>query len=359
MIADALSSSHQNGDVRVGASEKDTSGARPRLQDAMPANRRQSLGQGDLDFPPIPNGVDYLRSVVDHLDEATGVEPRDIKYAVLHLQAAAEVLLKARLFREHWSLVFKDPGKATTKTLADHSFESCTTIAAVERLRNIARISVSDQDVKALKALADDRNALQHFGLTHNARAVEARAVVVLDFLVRFLDEELLPHLADEEIREIAQDMDRTRGGLTTIRSFVAKRMHRLRSNALKGQERSTTSCPSCGQLALILAAGGGRCHFCSTDWSSGALAEHFQSALDTEQCECPACGAWTLADLVDFVSPEIAELHYCLECAARFPAGTLGTCNGCGVPWPYPEHEAAQLLCDHCQRDIRAQELH
>jgi hypothetical protein len=215
----------------------------------------------------------------------------------------------------------------------------------VERLRNIARISVSDQDAKALKALADDRNALQHFGLTHNARAVEARAAVVLDFLIRFLDEELLPRLADEEVREITQDMDRTRGGLTTIQSFVTKRMNRLRSNTLKGQEVSTTSCPSCGQLALILSVGGGHCHFCSTGWTSGALAEHFQSDVGTEQCECPACGAWTLADLVDFVSPEIAELHYCLECAARFPPGALGTCNGCGVPWPYPEHEAAQLL--------------
>jgi hypothetical protein len=40
---------------------------------------------------------------------------RDIKYAVLHLQAAAEVLLKARLFREHWDLVFNDPGKATPR----------------------------------------------------------------------------------------------------------------------------------------------------------------------------------------------------------------------------------------------------
>ncbi|MEU1409794.1 hypothetical protein ABZ471_47740 [Streptomyces sp. NPDC005728] len=39
---------------------------------------------------------DYLRSVVNHLDrDEPG--PRDLKYGVLHLQAATEVLLKARL----------------------------------------------------------------------------------------------------------------------------------------------------------------------------------------------------------------------------------------------------------------------
>jgi hypothetical protein len=51
-----------------------------------------------VDFPPVTNGMDYLCSVVEHL---TGnPQPRDLKYAVLHLQAAAEVLLKARLARE-------------------------------------------------------------------------------------------------------------------------------------------------------------------------------------------------------------------------------------------------------------------
>ncbi|MGJ3558659.1 hypothetical protein ACR6C2_05390 [Streptomyces sp. INA 01156] len=63
----------------------------------------------------MENGIDYLRSVVDHLTEADPPTPRALKYAVLHLQAAAEVLLKSRLLREHWSLVFKEPGAATRK----------------------------------------------------------------------------------------------------------------------------------------------------------------------------------------------------------------------------------------------------
>lgn len=42
-----------------------------------------------VDYPPVPNGMDYLDSVVDHLSGEP--KPRDLKYAVLHLQAGVIV----------------------------------------------------------------------------------------------------------------------------------------------------------------------------------------------------------------------------------------------------------------------------
>ncbi|MEV2255921.1 hypothetical protein AB0I94_36095 [Streptomyces sp. NPDC050147] len=338
--------------------DNEQSHADRRLHEVMPINRRRTLERADLDFPPIPNGVDYLRSVIDHLDESTGVELRDIKYAVLHLQAAAEVLLKARLFREHWSLVFKDPGKATTKALGDSSFDSCSTIAAVERLRNIARISVSDQDVKALKDLADDRNALQHFGLTHNARAIEARAASALDFLVRFLDEELLPELTAEELHEIAANMDQVRTGLTVIQSFVTRRMNRLRGTVLKGKRALTIRCPACQQMALALVPGGGTCHFCGEtwspdDWLAGDYLTYLGSVYERGQ-RCPQCD-WL--DLVEGVvlaadGPEAADTLFCFNCTARYTVGELISCAACSRPWPIEAdvESSAAALCPDCR---------
>jgi hypothetical protein len=63
-------------------------------------------------FPPLLNGLDYLKSVIEHLRDKP--DQRNLKYAVLHLQAAVEVLLKARLIREHWSLVFEKPSAASS-----------------------------------------------------------------------------------------------------------------------------------------------------------------------------------------------------------------------------------------------------
>lgn len=45
-----------------------------------------------VDFPPLRNGIDYLVSVVTALNHGEeGVDPRKLKYAVLHLQAATEL----------------------------------------------------------------------------------------------------------------------------------------------------------------------------------------------------------------------------------------------------------------------------
>ncbi|GGP78402.1 PHD finger domain-containing protein [Streptomyces melanogenes] len=332
---------------------------------AVPAPR---VGPAELDYPPVRNGVDYLRSVVDHLaqkaDMGLNTKARDVKYAVLHLQAAAEVLLKARLLREHWSLVFKDPGTAAAKAFAEHSFASCTTQDAVDRLRRIAGIAISDKDAKALKDLSDDRNALQHFGLTHNARTIEARAAAVLDFLVHFLDTELLPQLSDDEAAAITGDMNRVRWGLNSIQSFVRERMNRLRGTVLKGQESVTVPCPHCEQGAVTLEPGTGYCHFCGNDWPAFSLAHCFQSDSDFRNPlnECPTCHARTLADEVTFADPAAAAALYCFTCAARFAPDALVSCGGCGCLHPRPEtpeDTTRQLLCPSCRQQVLGEEQH
>ncbi|MFG2789117.1 hypothetical protein [Streptomyces sp. NPDC048419] len=274
-----------------------------------------------LDFPPVPNGVDYLVSVVHHLTAAE-VGPRDIKYAVLHLQAATEVLLKARLVREHWSLVFDDPGKATERRFRSGDFKSCTTTEAVTRLRNIADVSITDQADSALKDLARDRNALQHFGLSHDARAVEARAGRVLDFLVRFLDDVLLPGFSLAEVAAIASDVGRIRDGLSSIHAFVTERMRRLQPD-LTGHEERTVACYSCGQLAMIADGERNRCLFCNTNEATKYLiVEYLLQSLHNDGVRvraCPRCQRELLVDGIRSASgPD--PVSFCFGCATRIP---------------------------------------
>jgi len=147
-----------------------------------------------MDFPPIPNGIDYLVSVVKLLGHTNNepTHPRNLKYAVLHLQAATEVLLKARLKKEHWTLVVKDASKTKKGKYFKGDFESPNTVETIRRLKEVVGIVVDRTDEQAIINLAKTRNALQHWGLTEAAPAVEARAATVLDFLIRFLDRHLL-----------------------------------------------------------------------------------------------------------------------------------------------------------------------
>ncbi|MEU1516185.1 hypothetical protein ABZ490_29295 [Streptomyces sp. NPDC005811] len=326
-------------------------------EDPWHAPSDRPSGPRQLDFPPIRNGIDYLASVVEHLNETeSAVEPRDLKYAVLHLQAAAEVLLKARLLREHWNLVFKDPGKATRKAFESGDFESCGTDATVERLRDIAGVTIDRKDVEALKDLARDRNALQHYGLTHNAHAVEARAGRVLDFLMRFLDTQLLPLLEGDERERAKHDMGPVAVGVRHISSYVKRRLDRLRGE-LAGLEDQTIMCPYCEQMTLIVASGSGDCRFCGGSWDSAELL-----AFDYLGCPdgrlaltfiCPQCDSPAFVEGARFADGNRrSDTLHCFGCGARHQARNLATCAGCSRLWP-ADADADRLghtLCPDCR---------
>ncbi|MFJ2110073.1 serine/arginine repetitive matrix protein 1 [Streptomyces microflavus] len=311
--------------------------------------RMKPSGAPQLDFPPVRNGLDYLASVVAHLDESqSGVTPRDVKYAVLHLQAAVEVLLKARLFAEHWTLVFADLNHATPKRRDSADFKSVTTEAAVTRLRNIVGVPISDEEQKALKNLSEDRNKLQHFGFTHDAHAVEVRAAVVLDFLIRFCDEQLVAGLADaEEQRETKAGLRLLREGLGNIESFARERMNRIGAELKdEGVENRTIKCPSCDKLALVLRqspagtapddwADVATCRYCSELWDTeelvGYFNEHGRPEEITEWNACPQCDSWSLGSGVPVRSNPEKPVFFCFSCAIGFP--TVVTCVRCDRP--------------------------
>lgn len=79
-----------------------------------PAWLPEKVPDAALDFPPAANALDYLVSVIDHLtpDEIGDPPgPRDHKYALLHLDAAVETALKARLELHDWQQVCKGPAR--------------------------------------------------------------------------------------------------------------------------------------------------------------------------------------------------------------------------------------------------------
>ncbi|MCX4461144.1 hypothetical protein OG585_47285 (plasmid) [Streptomyces sp. NBC_01340] len=303
-------------------------------------------------FPPVPNGLDYLLSAVEHLEASTErVSARDLKYAVLHLAAGTEVLLKARLQLEHWSLVFTDPAKAKRAELENGSLLSCGPDETVQRLRDIAGVQITEKDRKALSRLAKDRNALQHYGLfgqSANARAVESRAAEVLDFLIRFVDEDLLPALPPEEAEAAQSDLERIRGGLAEIEGFVKQRMQRLRAELETLRDR-TLQCPDCRQWALVVeptqaqgAARASRCRFCGMSRDAEDIALIYgveilgrdpgmvdMLTLLTATDHCPHCELESLVEGVRFAADPDTSMAFCFQCTRLQPALTV--CVACG----------------------------
>ncbi|WP_062650095.1 hypothetical protein [Streptomyces maremycinicus] len=215
--------------------------------------RQSERPGGTPHFPPVSNGLDYLVSVVECL-EADAPSPRDLKYVVLHLAAGAEVLLKARLQMEHWTLVFSHPGRAVRDEVENGTLTSCTPKEARERLENIVGIPVAKPDAEALDKLAKMRNALQHYGLVGqaaNAQAIEMLTAKVLGFLMPFLDNHVLGRLTEDEQDEVEHELVRIRSGLRDIQAYAVERLRALGPQL--GPLRSRTlECPQCSQWAYV-----------------------------------------------------------------------------------------------------------
>ncbi len=280
-----------------------------------------------IHYPPVPNGIDYLRDVIDRLARESG-EPseRDLKYAVLHLQAAAEVLLKARLREEHWTLVIARADKTNRKEFEKGKFDSASNHETVRRLVEVVGLDISNDDKKTLLDLAADRNQLQHWGITEEANAVLTRAAKVLDFLIRFLDQYLLPHIGAADEEAVAEDLDEIRIGLTHIESYVTSRMGRLRESNLKGHEDRTVRCPDCQQMALIVDGATNSCLFCPRDWTDSL---ELASAYDNAYGYSPAPGdpyEDTLVDCPDCDTPTLV-----LEAETIASGGSVPLCFNCG----------------------------
>ncbi|AXG78614.1 hypothetical protein [Streptomyces paludis] len=319
----------------------------------------------DVSYTPVSNGMDYLVSVFRHLTE--GEKPpgaRDLKYTVLHLQAATEVLLKARLAHEHFSLIFADPTEATHDAWQKGVFKSCGTLDAFDRLRRIARLALDDDDRKRIKELADHRNALQHYGLTHNAYAIESRAARVLEFLITFVHRHLIPVLEPAEAQGVESDMDSFRLQLKAIETLVKQRMNNLRSDLAKVAD-VTVKCPDCEQWAMVAdgAGAGPTCRFCYQTWDhapQSAAADYAWIILGLDEnsniadeyapsmTDCPSCQVYALVIEAVTAANPLGTTPLCFACGRTFD--NLTDCGGCGTLMDSGGPDRLPL-CSNCAR--------
>ncbi|MET7284676.1 hypothetical protein [Streptomyces sp. NPDC005573] len=300
--------------------------------------RRQLAHRPDIEFRPVRNGMDYLLSTVTHLTE--GEQPpgdRDLKYAVLHLHAATEVLLKARLVREHWSLVFNDPGKATETKFDEGDFNSVTVDASMDRLRDIVGLDIGQTNRTAIKDLSKTRNAFTHYGHTAPAFAVEAQITRVLGFLLDFIERHLYdPRSTSQFGEEYNGIMEQIRVRLGRIDSLVKDRMGDVTAS-LKDMADRTVLCPYCRQYAVAIPEEDSddtrdfvpepdlNCRFCTARWSSYELARVY-----VIEVVGPDNGQLTSCNCSKF-EPDRPSLVIGASTAAD-PGAFMGLCFRCGL---------------------------
>jgi hypothetical protein len=115
------------------------------------------------------NAIDFLNRAIDDFK----AQP---KYSIINFHTAVELFLKARLLREHWSLiVLKSPDRQKFEA---GDFISVTFDEACVRLQNIVQSPVPERARKNFDAIRKHRNKMVHF--FHEADSGTGSAIEVI-----------------------------------------------------------------------------------------------------------------------------------------------------------------------------------
>jgi|GEM_PF-3112687 len=321
-----------------------------------------------LRFEPLENGLDYLVSAANLL--AGQANARDLKYAILHLAAGIEVLLKARLQREHWTLILANVDSATPAKYESGEFQSISSETALRRLRDIAGIQIGDADFARVRAILEKRNRLQHHGLIDSTEAVSSVAAQALDFLLTFVDRDLVHGATAESWQVMNASLDEVRAKLSNIKAFVRVRLDSISEHL--DVASVLLQCPACRQDAFALGEEP-YCLFCLRRGDPEEVAEAYVEAILDQShylavkeggewpvYECPEClhdalvrGA--ISRRKTALSASSAAQWACFSCGQTWLLRELDFCTRCGKPMRSTLGELT--VCQVCLDDVMRRE--
>ncbi len=288
----------------------------------------------DVQLSMLENGLDFIRSGLKHI--AKPVSKFDLKYAVLHLSAGIELVLKDRLRREDWTQIFVKPEDATPEKLKSGNFKSVNLHQCLERLEEHCPVELPDKAL--LQSFKDQRNPIEHFELNHSRAALEASSAIVLGSLLDFIGEAYEEEDLSRDESDLLQEI---RTSLAEFKRFTTERMAEIQwfLEDHKKHHGEIVVCPSCIQDALM-ADCDVKCAFCGYAASAEDAAElYITNTLGVSRYYCMKEG-------------ETYPLRNCPNCdneALVYEEGYTendGICFACGnTPSP-----GDLTSCDQCQ---------
>ncbi|MFM9697853.1 hypothetical protein [Streptomyces europaeiscabiei] len=309
-----------------------------------------------IHFPPVLNGLDFLESTVTLLGVEGDVPPRNLKYAVVHLAAAVETLLKARLALEDPKLVWTRSDQYDEAKHAAGDFSSVGWEDARKRVKRECPPETELLEPRYFKALADMRNRFAHVGVTEHALPVEVLTTPMLDFLLAFVHTDVLPLVPDEESSDAEDTMERIRPALGRIRPLVDQRMEFARELQARGWIH-VLPCRVCAALAVPIEGGTDTitCVVCHHDYgtpteAAWAYADSSEYEVVTDGGEYPVWDHDECGGAVTHVPTGVAEdetetrVLLCLSCGSECE-GLCGFCGQATSSFAIPEAD----MCDNC----------
>ena len=291
----------------------------------------------DIHLSLTDNALDFLLSASEAASRAA--TRRNLKDAVVHAANGIEVLAKARLAREHWSLIFNDVNRVNRQKLEQGDFISVDPENTLTRLEQVAGFSIDGQYKPQLVELRNLRNRLTHFTAAVDEARAKSLVAKAMTFCVEFCEQQnMVTSDSEDKLGEIHTN-------LTDLKEFVDSRMASI--SASLEWHPTVLECPECWQEALAIDDGEIECKFCRYKTEPEDLADMLSEG---RIWDCPECGkeqtfVFTLDDDSNgkwvCCSCGISGNRYdnCARCEQMTFATVPDDINFCEVCWEHLMH--------------------
>lgn len=135
----------------------------------------------------------------DSLNDSNYFCWQSVKHVILNLANCFELLVKYRLWGEHWCLLYADVTKAKYSDFRSGDFVSIDVSTGIKRLQNICEVNVSASSCLKIQQY---RNKLMHFTLSGEVEEILTDISVALNVISQFFDTEIKQLIFDEAKEE-------------------------------------------------------------------------------------------------------------------------------------------------------------
>lgn len=299
----------------------------------------------EVRFELLENGLDFIPSGLDYI--ARGETKSDLKYGILHLSAGIELVLKARLQKEDWKLLFPNPERAKENRYKSGDFWSIGFDTVLSRLEEDCAIELSTEGTERLRAIRARRNRLEHFAIVDTKSAIESVAAQALAVVIDFIGEAFEGDALTEEENDLILHV---RERLKEFEVFRTERIAKIfaDSNPRRTELTDALQCPSCLNETLVPDVSV-ECLFCGYRASAEDSANFFLAQHHAARAiyYCPGCENEALVDIGAAGNMAPATQFFCFACGGQWDEGTLEECPFC-QQLEYPDFMST-MGCREC----------
>ena len=281
----------------------------------------------------LENGICFISQSINHLHNAEKIRDeerdesinRELKYSILHLHAGISIILKEKLAREHWALLFQNIDKASLKDFRSGNFTGISFDKCIDRLKEISSLGIRKEEKSILKQLKIKRNKIEHFCNEDSLDSFKPIIFKAINFFMNFIDEKTLEYLKENDA------FVEVRKSLSALEEFVRFKMNEISSEKLE----NILTCPECfldffikDSNELVI-----QCLFCLYKLNEGddfSSCYEVNSAYDDPRDPSPSyyCSSCDEEDYIVFYKG--SRSYICLSCLES--SDEINDCSRCGV---------------------------